>query len=152
MVLKVCLHIWMTHESVLRKGKHTSAIWKLFSQLTNGLAINLEKCVFATPSLESLRHKISATGAAPMADHAAQNKNCPPPQHIKLLKLFLSMVNFYCRFLPNCGQVLKPLTNLLTGGGGGQNVGVDCFCPGGIPKCLTPPSSRGAPPTSCPKH
>jgi hypothetical protein len=54
-----------------------------------------------------------------MADHAAQNKNCPPPQDIKLLKLFLGMINFYCRFLPNCGQVLKPLTNLLMGGGGG---------------------------------
>jgi hypothetical protein len=27
------------------------------------------------------------------------------------------MVNFYCRFLPNCAQVLKPLTDLLKGGG-----------------------------------
>jgi hypothetical protein len=26
------------------------------------------------------------------------------------------MVNFYRRFLPNCAQVLKPLTNLLKGG------------------------------------
>jgi hypothetical protein len=34
---------------------------------TNGLAINLEKCT------------ISATGAAPTADHAAEIKNCPPP-------------------------------------------------------------------------
>ncbi len=29
---------------------------------TNGLAINLEKCVFAAPSLEILGHTISATG------------------------------------------------------------------------------------------
>jgi hypothetical protein len=36
----------------------------------NGLAIKLEKCVFATPSLEILGHTISATGAAPTADHA----------------------------------------------------------------------------------
>jgi hypothetical protein len=26
------------------------------------------------------------------------------------------MVNFYCRFLPNCAQVLRPLTDLLKGG------------------------------------
>jgi hypothetical protein len=45
---------------------------------TNGLAINLEKCVFATPSLEILGHKISVTGAAPMADHATKIKNSPP--------------------------------------------------------------------------
>ncbi len=32
---------------------------------TNGLAINLEKCVFAVPSLEILGHKISAAGLPP---------------------------------------------------------------------------------------
>jgi hypothetical protein len=35
---------------------------------TNGLAINLEKCVFAAPSLEILGHTISAAGAAPTAN------------------------------------------------------------------------------------
>ncbi len=49
----------------------------------NGLAINLEKCVFATLSFEILGYTISATGAAPTADHAAEIKNCPPPQDIK---------------------------------------------------------------------
>jgi hypothetical protein len=38
----------------------------------NGLAINLEKCVFATPSLEILGHRILATGAAPKAHHATE--------------------------------------------------------------------------------
>jgi hypothetical protein len=83
---------------------------------TNGLAINLEKCVFAAPSLEILGHTISATGAASTADHAAEIKNCPPPQDIKQLQRYLGMVNFYHRFLPNCAQVLKPLTDLLKGG------------------------------------
>ncbi len=85
---------------------------------TDGLAINLEKCVFAAPSLEILGHTISATGAAPTADHAAEIKNCPPPQHIKRLQRFLGMVNFYRRFLPNCARVLNPLTDLLKGGVG----------------------------------
>jgi hypothetical protein len=44
----------------------------------NGLAINLEKCVFATPSLEILGYKISVTGASLTADHAAEIKNCRP--------------------------------------------------------------------------
>jgi hypothetical protein len=55
------------------------------------------------------------TGAAPTADHAAKIENCPPPQDIKQLQRFLGMVNFYHRFLPNCAQVMKPLTDLLTG-------------------------------------
>jgi hypothetical protein len=83
---------------------------------TNGLAINLEKCVFAAPSLEILGHTISVAGAAPTADHAAEIELCPPPQDIKQLQRFLGMVNFYCRFLPKCAQVLRPLTDLLKGG------------------------------------
>jgi hypothetical protein len=85
------------------------------SLATNGLVINLEKCVFAAPSLEILRHRNSAMGAAPMAVHAAEIKNCPPPQDFEL-EHFLGMVNFYCCFLPNCTQVLKPLTDLLKAG------------------------------------
>jgi hypothetical protein len=59
---------------------HLRHLEEFFKALAaNGLAINLEKCVFATPSLEILGHTISATGAAPTADHAAEIKNCPPP-------------------------------------------------------------------------
>ncbi len=94
--------------------RHLEAFFSALA--TNGLAINLEKCVFATPSFEILGHTISAMGAAPTADHAAEIENCPPPQDIKKLQRFLGMVNFYRCFLPNCAQVLKPLTDLLKGG------------------------------------
>ncbi len=33
MVWKVFLHIWTTHVSALRTGKHTSTIWRIFSKL-----------------------------------------------------------------------------------------------------------------------
>jgi hypothetical protein len=78
---------------------HLEAFFKALA--TNGLAINLEKCVFATPSLEILGHTISATGVAPTADHAAEIKNCPPfrissnynvSQHGKLLPPFPAQV------------------------------------------------------------
>ncbi len=82
----------------------------------NSLAIILEKCVFAAPSLEILGHTILATGAAPTANNASEIENCPPPQNIKQLQRFLGMVNFYRRFLPKCAQILKPLTDLLKGG------------------------------------
>ncbi len=57
---------------------------------TNGLAINLEKWAFAAPSLEILGHTISATGAAPMANHAAKIENCPPPQDKNSCNVFLA--------------------------------------------------------------
>ncbi len=91
---------------------HLEAFFKALA--ANGLTINLEKCVSATPSLEILGLTIPATGAAPTDDYAA--KNCLPPQDIKQLQCFLGMVNFYRRFLPKCAQILKPLTDLLRGG------------------------------------
>jgi hypothetical protein len=51
-----------------------------------------------------------------MANHTAKIEHCPPPQDIKQLQHFLCMVNFYRHFLPNCAQVLRPLTDLLKGG------------------------------------
>jgi hypothetical protein len=68
---------------------------------------------FAAPSLEILGHSISATGAAPTADHAAGIENGPPPQDIQQLQRFLGMVNFYSRFLPNCAQIIKPLAQII---------------------------------------
>jgi hypothetical protein len=96
---------------------HLHHLNKLFTALAvNGLANNLEKCVFAVPTLELLGHRISAAGSAPATDHTAEMQNCYPPQDIKQLHRFLGMVNFYRRFLPNCAQVLHPLTDLLKGG------------------------------------
>ncbi len=45
----------------------------------NGLAFNLEKCVFAIPTLELLGHTISEVGSAPTAEHTATNNTCPVP-------------------------------------------------------------------------
>jgi hypothetical protein len=46
---------------------------------TSGLTINLEKCIFAVPSLEIIGHTILATGSAPTASHAAEIESCPLP-------------------------------------------------------------------------
>jgi hypothetical protein len=78
--------------------------------IANGLAINLEKCVFAV----ILGHMISVVGS-PTAERTAAIDSCPAPQDIKQLKRFLSMVNFYRCFLPGYTCVLRPLTDLLRG-------------------------------------
>ncbi len=83
---------------------------------TSGLAINLEKCVFAVPTLEILGHMISAVGSAPTAMHRPTIDTGPPPPEHQGLQHFLGMVNFYRHFLPGCTPILRPLTNLLKGG------------------------------------
>jgi hypothetical protein len=51
-----------------------------------------------------------------LAHGAAKIESCSSPQDIKQLQCFPSIVNFYCCFLPNCTQVLRPLTDLLREG------------------------------------
>jgi hypothetical protein len=119
MVWKVCLHICMdvSRASSPDRQTHLRHLQAFFTALAaNGLAINFEKYVFATSSLEILGHRILTTEAAPTADHAAEIETCPPPQDIKQLQHFLGMVSFYRCFLPKCAQVLKPLTDLLKSG------------------------------------
>jgi hypothetical protein len=46
---------------------------------TNGLTINLEKCVFAVPTLEILGLMILVTGSAPTAGLLPKLNHAPPP-------------------------------------------------------------------------
>jgi hypothetical protein len=87
---------------------------------TNGIVINLEKCIFAVPSLEISATRFWKQGGdqppQPITPPKSDLAHPPPPQDIKQLQSFLGMVNFYRHFLPNCAQVLRPLTDLLKGG------------------------------------
>ena len=62
---------------------HLAHLEKFFSvHAANGLAINLEKCVFADPSLEFLGHTISAEGSSPTAEQTAAIEKCAAPQDV----------------------------------------------------------------------
>jgi hypothetical protein len=90
----------------LDREMHLRHLEAFFAALAvNGLTINLNKCVFAIPSLEFLGHNTSAAGSTPADDHSAKIKSCPPPQGIKQLQRFLSMVNFsavFCQIAQKC--------------------------------------------------
>ncbi len=58
---------------------HLHHLEAFFSALaTNGLAINIEKCVFAAPSLEILGHTVSAIGG-PHGRSCHRNGKLPTP-------------------------------------------------------------------------
>jgi hypothetical protein len=85
----------------------------LFSILaTNGLAFNLEKCLFAFTKLNFLGHSTSTAGVAPLRDNVQVILDLPTPNDCKALQRFL---NFYHRFLPEVARILQPLTAALAG-------------------------------------
>ena len=62
---------FLDDDGVFSKSKdaHWEHLRTLFSILSaNGLALNLEKCGFAVPSLDFLGHHISAAGVTPLRD------------------------------------------------------------------------------------
>ncbi len=81
----------------------------------NGLAINLDKCVLQFQLWNPLARTFQWQDR-PRQSIMLPQSNHPPLQDIKQLQRFLGMVNFYCCYLPNCAQVLRPLTDLLKGG------------------------------------
>jgi hypothetical protein len=96
--------------------EHLDHLRQIFEILaSNGLAINIEKCVFAATSLEVLGYSISATGVAPLPFHVTAIRDFPQPGDVKGLQRFLGMCNFYRRFIPGVPSTMAPLTAALAG-------------------------------------
>ena len=94
--------------------EHLSHLRLVFERFaSHGITINLDKCVFGSNIIEFLGHVIDATGIRPLPDKIAALKDYPLPQSTKALRRFLGMANYYCRFIPHCSDVLRPLTDLL---------------------------------------
>ena len=69
------------------KEEHWTHLRVLFAILAaNGLALNLEKCVFA--ELDFLGHRITAAGVAPLRDNVQVILDFPRPQIAKLCSVF----------------------------------------------------------------
>jgi hypothetical protein len=96
------------------RKQHWTHLRTLFTILADGLAFNLEKCVFAVSELDFLGHRISAAGVTPLRDKVQVILDFPKPADCKALQRFLGMMNFYCRFLPGIVGTLNPLTAVLS--------------------------------------
>ncbi|BHF81015.1 hypothetical protein SprV_0702414400 [Sparganum proliferum] len=78
-------------------------------------AQTFQRCVLGVPSLDFLGHHVDAQGLRPLSSKVEAIRDFPPPTSKRQLQRSLGMVNFYRRFLPNCADLMLPLTNLLSG-------------------------------------
>nr|VZI51859.1 unnamed protein product [Spirometra erinaceieuropaei] len=96
--------------------EHKEHLALVFDRLDQfGVVINLSKCVLGVPSLDFLGHHVDAKGWRPLSSKVEAICDFPPSTSKRQLQRFLGMVNFYRRFLPNCADLMLPLTNLLSG-------------------------------------
>nr|VZI35605.1 unnamed protein product [Spirometra erinaceieuropaei] len=96
--------------------EHKEHLALVFDHLDQfGVVINPSKCVLGVPSLDFLGHHVDAQSLRPLSSKVEAIRDFPPPTSKRQLQRFLGMVNFYRRFLPNCADLMLPLTNLLSG-------------------------------------
>nr|VZI39302.1 unnamed protein product [Spirometra erinaceieuropaei] len=96
--------------------EHKEHLALVFDRLDKfDVVVNPSKCVLGVPSLEFLGHQVDSEGLRPLPSKVEAVRNFPPPTSKRQLQRFLGMVNFYRRFLPNCADLILPLTNMLSG-------------------------------------
>nr|VZI36105.1 unnamed protein product [Spirometra erinaceieuropaei] len=96
--------------------EHMEHLTTVFDRLQQfGVVLNPSKCVLGVPSLEFLGHLVDSHGIRPLPSKVAAIRYFPTPTSKRQLQRFLGMVNFYRRFLPNCADLMLPLTNMLSG-------------------------------------
>nr|VZI40988.1 unnamed protein product [Spirometra erinaceieuropaei] len=92
-----------------------------------GVVINPSKCVLGVPSLEFLGHQVDSEGLRTLPSKVDAVRTFPPPTSKRQLQRFLGMVHFYRRFLPNCADLMRPLTNMLSGPKGSLELTVEAL-------------------------
>lgn len=80
---------------------------------SHGLKLNRSKCVFATPSVEFLGHRIDAQGIHKSDKHIEAIRDAPKPTTKEELQLFLGKATYYNTFIPNLSARVRPLRDML---------------------------------------
>ena len=77
------------------------------------MRINPGKCVFDASSLVFLGHNISPKGISPLPEKVKARQDLQQPSSLGQLRHFLGLLDYYRRFIPQCADLLSPLSNLL---------------------------------------
>ncbi|KAI7797170.1 hypothetical protein IRJ41_014565, partial [Triplophysa rosa] len=78
-----------------------------------GLRLKRGKFVFLADEVEYLGHRVDAQGLHPTGTKVKAIDEAPEPKNVTELKVYLGLLNYYNKFLPNLATLLAPLHLLL---------------------------------------
>jgi cleavage and polyadenylation specificity factor subunit 1 len=110
--------ILIASTNALEHEVHLRALFDRFRKY--GVIINPAKSVFGVSSLDFLGHKVNANGIHPLDSKIQAIREFPLPTSITKLREFLGLIHFYRRFIPQCSQIIQPLTDMLRSTGSTQ--------------------------------
>ena len=94
--------------------EHDELLEKTLERLEKaGVRLSQEKCEFRLSELRYLGHRIDATGIHPTSEKVQAIKKAPVPQTVSQLRVFLGLVNYYSKFIPQTATLLTLLYKLL---------------------------------------
>ena len=95
--------------------KHQRHLRLIFERLSYyGLIMNPQKCIFGASCVHFLGHLVHSDGIHSLPSKVQAIIDFPQPRSRCQLRTFLSLINFYHRFIPGCARILDPLSSLLT--------------------------------------
>ena len=94
--------------------EHLQTLEQVMTRLEQaGMRLKKSKCTFLMNSVEYLGHCISGDGIRPSPERKRAVIEAPAPQNLEQLRLFMGLVNYYGKFLPNLANTLSSLYRLL---------------------------------------
>ena len=102
--------------------EHLANLAQVLQRLKDtGMRLKKEKCSFCLAEVEYLGHCISAKGLRLSTANVQAITAAPKPSKVSELKLFLGLVYYYAKFIPNLATTLAPLYKLFSHGSGIKN-------------------------------
>ena len=97
--------------------EHLGNLEQVLSRLeAAGLRLKKNKCTLMAESVTYLGHRIDKDGLHPTQEKVEAVQNAPTPKNVSELKLYLGLLSYYAKFLPNLATVIAPLYQLLQAG------------------------------------
>ena len=115
-LLDVCVIVYLDDILVYSKDPkdHEQHLRQVLDRLKeHQLLVKKSKCTFFTDTIEYLGHVISTDGIRPNPKLVQSIQSFPQPTTLKEMQSFLSLANYYRKFIKEFSGITVPLTNAL---------------------------------------
>jgi transposase InsO family protein len=93
--------------------EHLAALREFFERVRMArLTLKPKKCQIGFETIDFLGHTLSGDKIKPKEESVDKIREMPRPRNKKQVRSFLGAVNYYRKFIPNCAELMRPLTEL----------------------------------------